>query len=298
MAGLAAGLFLASLLEIFHWTEFLAKAARPLARLANFGPVASSAFALAFISPAAANSLLAEKYEHEEITARELLLANLFNGLPAWLTHTPTLFLLLWPALGSLAIIYTGLTLLAAAGRSMLVLFLGRIFLAPARDFLSCGLPVREANPVASFLKAWKHFKKRLPRLIFFSAPIFLLMWICQQYGYFNLFESWLARHLEWLSFLKPQAMSIIALQFLAEMGATLGAASAALQDGSLTSHDVVLAMLAGNILATPMRAIRHQLPAYAGFFKPAMAVRLVLVNQALRAASMILVTFLYWIWI
>ena len=59
--------------------------------------------------------------------------------------------------------------------------------------------------------------------------------------------------------------------------------------------RDVVLALMVGNILSTPMRAIRHQLPAYAGFYRPALALRLILANQGLRAASMAVVTLLYW---
>jgi len=58
----------------------------------------------------------------------------------------------------------------------------------------------------------------------------------------------------------------------------------------------VVLALLVGNILSTPMRALRHQLPAYSGLFRPRLALRLILANQTLRAAvSMTFVTMAYY---
>ena len=79
------------------------------------------------------------------------------------------------------------------------------------------------------------------------------------------------------------------------ELGAALGAAGSVLQTGGLEARDVVLALMVGNILSTPMRAIRHQLPAYAGFYRPALALRLILANQGLRAVSMAVVTLLYW---
>ncbi len=88
--------------------------------------------------------------------------------------------------------------------------------------------------------------------------------------------------------------MGIIGLQLMAELGATLGAAGAALQDASLTPQEVVVAMLVGNVLSTPIRAIRHQFPAYCGFYRPALAVRLVLANQVLRGFSMALVLAAY----
>ena len=80
-----------------------------------------------------------------------------------------------------------------------------------------------------------------------------------------------------------------------AAMGAALGAAGSVLQTGGLSARDVVLALMVGNILSTPMRAIRHQLPSYSGFFRPALALRLILANQGLRAASMTVVTLVYY---
>ena len=89
--------------------------------------------------------------------------------------------------------------------------------------------------------------------------------------------------------------VSHIAGMMAAELGAALGAAGSVLQTGALSPRDVVLALMVGNILSTPMRAVRHQLPSYTGFFRPALALRLILANQGLRAASMVLVTLLYY---
>lgn len=232
---------------------------------------------------------------------RELVLANLFNSLPACLSHSPTIFLLTWPVLGYAAVIYVGITLLAAALRTAFTIFLGRMLLpasavapsAPA-DSAPALFPSRFKKAMQ---KAWSRFKKRMPRLVLFTTPIYILMYVCQESGFFRLAESWMAAHLDWLFFLKPQAMGIIVMQLVAEMGATLGAASAAIMDGSLSARDAALAMLAGNVLATPLRAVRHQLPSYAGFYSPAIAVRLILANQGFRAASMIAMILLY-VWL
>lgn len=88
--------------------------------------------------------------------------------------------------------------------------------------------------------------------------------------------------------------MGIIVLHLAAELGAALGAGSV-LQAGGLSPRDMVLALMVGNILSTPMRAIRHQFPSYSGFFRPALALRLILANQGLRAASMTVVTIVYY---
>lgn len=101
LLGLACGLLVANLLEALRWTRHLARLAAPLARAAHLREVAGASFSLAFVSPAAANGLLSQSHQQGEISDRELMLANLFNSLPAYLVHTPTIFLLTWPVIGA-----------------------------------------------------------------------------------------------------------------------------------------------------------------------------------------------------
>ena len=297
LAGLALGLLVANLLECLQWTRHLARLAAPLTRWAHLRHVAAASFSTAFFSPAAANALLAESHERGELTPRELMLANLFNSLPAYLVHTPTIFLLTWPVLGTPALVYVGLTLLAAAGRTLFTVGLSRILLPPPPPGCAeCALTAQSANWRSALRKAWGRFKRRVPKLVYFTIPVYVLMFLLQRYGFFQAAELWMSEHAHWLSFLKPQAMGIIVLHLAAELGAALSAAGSVLNTGGLDARDVVLALLVGNILSTPMRAIRHQLPSYTGFFRPAMALRLVLSNQGLRALSMTCVTVLYYL--
>ncbi len=301
LAGMAAGLLLANILECLKWTDYLARLAKPLVNAARLNPLAASSFAMAAFSPAAANAYLAENYDRGLLSHKDLILANLFNSLPANLIHLPTIFFLTWPVLGSAAIIYVGITFLAALGRTVFTICLSRLF-----PFQACStekFPEVEPGPknekffprFKNGLKtAFKRFRTRLPRLFYYTIPFYLLIYFANKAGYFGIMENWLSEHLSWLALIKPQAMSIIILQIIAEMGASLGAAGALLQAGSLTTQDVVIAMLAGNILSTPMRAIRHQFPAYAGFYKPLLALKLVAANQALRAFSMIIALLIY----
>ena len=291
------GLLIANIVEALRWTQPLARLSAPLVRLARLREAAGASFSMAFFSPAAANALLSDSHAKGEISLRELVLANLFNSLPAYLVHTPTIFLLTWPVLGAPAVTYVGLTLLAAAGRTGFTVLLARRLLPPPPP----GCLVCKADGDArtdwgaALRKAWKRFLRRLPKLVYFTVPVYVLMYLLQLYGFFNLAEEWLAAHMGWLSFLKPQAMGIIVLHLAAELGAALGAAGSVLQTGALSPRDVVLALMVGNILSTPMRAVRHQLPSYTGFFRPALALRLILANQGMRAASMVLVTLLYY---
>jgi hypothetical protein len=69
-----------------------------------------------------------------------------------------------------------------------------------------------------------------------------------------------------------------------------LAAAGSLLDAGSISNRDLVLALLVGNVLSSPMRAIRHQFPYYAGIFSPRLALELIFYSQTFRAMAMIIV--------
>ncbi len=296
LLGMCVGLLVANILESLRWTQYLARVASPLSHAAHLGEVSGAAFSTAFVSPASANALLAEKHEQGTLSKREVILSNLFNSLPSYLTHTPTIFFLLWPVLGFPTCIYVGLTLLAALARTLITIVVARCLLPPLPEgCVICHMDTKPVSLKSAVDKAWKRFKKRFPKLLYFTIPIYVGMYFLQKNGFFEAAELWLVQHMTWLSFLRPETMGIIALHLAAELGAALSAAGFALHGGALSEREVVLALLVGNILSTPMRAIRHQLPSYAGFFSPGFALQLVLSNQSLRAFSMAGVTVLYY---
>ena len=296
LMGMTLALLAANVLEALQWTRHPARLAEPLARFARLQPAAAAAFALAFLSPAAANGLLSQAHNEGVLSRKELMFANLFNSFPNFLVHLPALFLLAWPVLGAPAAWYAGLCLLAAAARTFLTMLAARMLLPPLTQ--ACPAPLRDTpseNPRRALQNAWKRFCGRLPRLVCVTVPVYILMYLLQKYGCFEAMQNRLAEHADWLSFLKPQALGIIALHLAAEIGAALSAAGSVYDAGGLAASELVLALLVGNIVSTPMRTIRHQLPSYAGFFKPMLALELVLVNQTLRAASMICAAWLFW---
>lgn len=297
--GLCCGLLAANLIEALGVARNLSRLAAPLARAAHMGHTAAASFAVAFASPSAANAMLAEAHDAGSLSRKELLLANLFNSLPSYLVHLPTLVLLIVPVLGTPALTYAGLTLGAATLRTMATLLAGRLLLPPSRPEPEA--PPQKTGPLLSRIRAawpvaWKRFKRRVPRLLLFTIPIYCLMIWLHHAGWFGRLESWLAGQPFWSSWLSPQAVSIMALSLMAEVGASVSAAGAVLHTGGISTPDVVLALLIGNILSSPMRAIRHQFPAYAGYYRPGPALMLMLANQSLRAVSLCLMAVGYYL--
>ncbi len=294
---ISIGLIVANLLESLNWTKRISALARPLIRFGHLSEQVGAAFSMAIVSGVAANTMLAEAYDKEQISKKELILANLFNSLPTYFLHLPTVIVITLPLIRGAALIYVGITLGAALLRTLSVVLLSRILLArPGRT-----VELDDPQPIRSSWqdigrKTWKRFKKRMTKIIVFTVPIYIAIFIMNRLAFFSAIESFLADHLDFIPLLTPQAMGIIALNVAAELTAGLAAAGALLQDGVMTYNEVVFALLIGNILSSPLRAFRHQLPYYAGIFKPGLAMQLIICNQSFRILSLIIAAFCYFI--
>ncbi|MDR1359715.1 MAG: hypothetical protein LBJ82_01940, partial [Deltaproteobacteria bacterium] len=137
-------------------------------------------------------------------------------------------------------------------------------------------------------------FRLRLRRLIAFTLPIYCAVFAIQQAGWFHAAGFFLQENASLLAFLDPKALGIVALGLSGEIGLALSAAAPLLDSGALPPQEAILALLLGNILSSPMRAIRHQFPAYAGYFRPGLAALLVGLSQTCRVLSLCLATALY----
>lgn len=294
--GLAVGLFLASFLEALNLTQYIAKLTRPIVKYAHLNAVSATSFALALFSPASANAMLGEALQTKKISEKEVIISNLFNSLPSTLTHIPTFFFMSFPILGRAAIIYTSISCITALFRTAATILVGRVLLPACQmeqQTTEQKLPEKKLAAQALSL-VWKRFAKRLPRLLFIGIPVYFLMFYLQYFGCFKSMENWLVESLGF-DFLKPESLSIIVLYMAAELRASLVAGGTVYQAGLLTANEVVLALLIGNILSTPMRGIRHQLPAYASYYPAGFAVKLLCCNQFSRALSTAVVAVLYY---
>jgi hypothetical protein len=294
---ISLGLMIGNLIESLNWTHGIARLAAPLIRRAHLSDITGASFSMAFFSAVTANSMLSEAYDQKKISRRELIFANLFNSLPTYFLHLPTLFFLAVPLLKGVAFLYVGLTLSAAFLRTLCILFVGRLMLSENKEHcVTCRLEESRVSNVSQALeKAWQRFQKRIKRILFITIPIYTVVFVLNRLGMFDLLENWLAQHVRFLAWLHPESLGVVALQLTAEVSAGLAAAGALLDNGSLETRQVVLALLAGNVLSSPMRAVRHQFPFYAGVFQPRLAAELITYNQAFRTGSIILVGLFYY---
>jgi hypothetical protein len=292
---ISIGLIAANIIESLNWTRKVAAVARPLVRLGHFSEQTGAAFSLAIVSGVAANTMLAEAYDKNEISKKELILANLFNSLPTYFLHLPTVIVITLPLIKGAAFIYVGITFTAALLRTITIVIASRFFLPKPQKPVDI-VPAEQKTqhwPVI-FQKTWRRFKKRIRKIALFTVPIYIIIFIMNRLQFFTFLENQLAGYLVFIPWLSPQSMGIITLHLAAELTAGLAAAGALLQDNILSYREIIIALLVGNILSSPLRAVRHQFPYYAGIFKPRLAVQLITVNQAFRIFSLIIAMLLY----
>ncbi|MFP4071089.1 MAG: hypothetical protein ACLFTB_03480 [Desulfovibrionales bacterium] len=293
---ISIGLLVGNLIESLNWTRAMARLASPLVRLGNLHDISGASFSMAFFSGVTANTMLAEAFDQGKLSKRELILSNLFNSLPTYVLHLPTMFFIMVPLIKEAAFVYLGLTLASTFLRLGFVLALSHMILPARREVcVVCELPDREKIHFRDVLRrTWKRFLERIPRIILFTVPIYAAVFFMNRAGWFQALETWMADYVSIISWLAPEALSIVVLQLAAEFSAGLAAAGAMLEQGVLDVKEIVLALLLGNVLSSPMRAFRHQFPYYAGIFKPAMGLNLIIYNQSLRAGSIVVVMLAY----
>ena len=198
---------------------------------------------------------------NKKISKKELILANLFNSLPTYFLHLPTTFFITAPLIKGAAVIYVGLTFGAAILRTLVIALLAHFLLPIPVEKARAQQEQKRTTMKQAMSNTWKRFTKRIRKIARFTVPIYILFYFLNKFGLFDYLEHFIATYFTWLSWLSPKAISIVVLHVAAEFSAGLAAAGAMLADGSMSTREVILALLVGNILSSPVRAVRHQFP-------------------------------------
>lgn len=286
--GLAAG----EIIEATGWTRSLAVVARPLFSFARLGQRCSATFTAAFVSGVAANGMLVSFYDRGLIDKKRLFLTNFINQLPAFFLHLPTTLFVILPLTGTPGGMYLLLLFVAAVLRTGLCALYGRLWLSPpaedAGDSREFGPHKKStASDIPGLILS--RVPRRLGRIVQFVIPIYILVFTLHHLGCFDFIQTVMAGTA--VSALIPiEVLSMVIISFLADYTSGFATAGALASSGVLSSHQVVLALILGNVIALPVRSLRHQLPRYLGIFSPKLGTQILVLGQGLRVASLLLV--------
>ncbi|ACL02154.1 nucleoside recognition domain protein [Desulfatibacillum aliphaticivorans] len=293
------GLVAAQAIDSTNWTEKLGFLAAPMFRFANLGAHCSAAFTAAFFSGVSANAMLLDFYKEERITKRQLFLTNFINQFPAYFLHLPVTFFIVVPLTKTAGLLYFLLTFLATCLRTALFASYGHIFMKP-KNSGEQNFEGQAKKPASRKKKKpfWEGLKAKVPsrfvRVVAFVVPTYTVVYVLTAAGAFDALETFMTRFAV-QAFIPVESLSVVVLSFASEFTAGFAAAGALMDAGSITVKQTVIALLLGNIIAFPIRAIRHQLPRYMGIFSPGMGLQMLLMGQGFRVASIILAGAVYW---
>jgi len=298
LAYLGVGLLVGQAIESLGWAAKLGGWVAPVLRWGHLKRESGASFTAAFFSGILANTMLWTFYQEGKISREEMTLTYLFNGgLPVYLLHLPTTFFIILPLTREAGLIYLGLTGLAALLRSAVLLLLARWRLpGGSGSEAEAAMPVPPPRQGKISQEIWQKFRRRFSRVVLYTLPIFFLIFLAHDRGLFTWLRAAAASHVS-LSFLPMEAASVVIFSLAAEFTSGMAAAGAFLQTGALTVHQTVLALVLGNIVATPLRALRHQLPTHVGIFSPGLGTQLLLLSQGVRLLSLVAVAVPYALW-
>lgn len=298
---IVAGLVAGQLIEGMGWTRQVAVVARPFFRFSRMGDHCSAAFTTAFFSGTAANAMLAEYHDQGKITRVQLFLSNYINQFPAFFLHLPTTMFIVLPLTGVAGGYYFLLTFLAVLLRTCLFLVFGHLYLMQqpgpplSADTDTATIPRPEKKSIPAIFQGVRdRLPQRMATIFVWILPIYTLVFILHWNGLFDFLNTALSRAAV-LNLMPVESLSVVILSFAAEFTSGFAAAGALMDAGVLTVKQTVLALLMGNVLAFPIRALRHQLPRYLGIFSPKTGLPLLLSGQAFRVLSILLVGILYY---
>ena len=291
------GLVAGQIIEMSGWTHSLSVVARPLFRFGHLDNRCSAAFTTAFFSGVAANAMLLDFYKDGKISKQELFLTNFINQLPVFFLHLPTTFFIVVPLTGWAGGIYFIITFLATVLRTLAFVLYGR-FRAGASPGATGKTIKAEAPKGKPRRSMWQEIRSKFPprmaKIVVYVVPIYILVFIVNAKGLFTIAQNWMAGVIP-VGFLPVEALSFVVLSFVAEFTSGFAAAGALLQAGVITIKQTVFALLVGNIVAFPIRALRHQLPRYIGIFSPRMGTQMLFMGQGFRVLSLMVTGAIYY---
>lgn len=298
MLFISVGLIAGQVIEATGWTNAFAVLARPLFRFSHLGNHCSAAFTAAFFSGVSANAMLLDFYKEGKITRSQLFVSNFMNQLPAFFLHLPTTFFIVIPLTGWAGALYFLLTFGAVMLRTTCLAFYGHLRLPKNEAAADEKIKTKMTANAKKAGTIWQGIKKKFPRRIkrigVYVVPIYILIFMLNDMGFFKMARQWLAGYVV-TTFIPMEALSVVILSFTAEFTSGFAAAGALLDAGILTVKQTAIALLIGNIIAFPIRALRHQLPHYIGIYSPKMGVQLLAIGQGLRIVSIIFVGIIYY---
>jgi len=250
----------------------------PILKRLKINPLSISSILTCFFSPTVGYSILAEGLKENKINEKEIIGTSLANSFPSVLSHTFTFFIpVVVPILGWTGVLYV----LIRLGVALTKTIMGFIYLSIISEGCSFEMPeVNKLNKKENVKKSFKstlRFAKRLIPIMFFMMILVIYL---SKIGFFDYVERFVEPITNLLN-LNPN-VGILALTEVMNVQAAIVMAGGFLNENILTSKEVLIGLIIGNVLTFSTRYVKHSLPLQVSLFGAKLGTKIVMINAAI----------------
>ncbi|CAB3287803.1 Nucleoside recognition domain protein [Methanocaldococcus lauensis] len=260
----------------------------PFLKRLKINPISISSILACFFSPTVGYSILAEGLKENKINEKELIGTSLANSFPSVLSHIFTFFIpVVIPILGWTGVLF----ILIRLGVAFIKTIIGFLYLfsiskndfyeVPKIDKLN-----KKENFKRSLTKTLKFSKRFIPTMFFMMTLVLYLYKV----GFFNYIEKLIQPIISVLN-LNPN-VGILALTEVLNVQAAIVMAGGFLNENILSSKEVLIGLIIGNVLTFSTRYVKHSLPLHVSLFGAKLGTKIVMINAIITLILDIFVIF------
>ncbi|ADC69962.1 nucleoside recognition domain protein [Methanocaldococcus sp. FS406-22] len=250
----------------------------PILRRLRINPLSISSTLACFFSPTVGYSILAEGLKENKINEKEIIGTSLANSFPSVLSHTFTFFIpVVVPILGWTGVLYVLIRLGVALAKTII----GFTYLSIISKDYSFEMPdINKLNKKENAKKSFKstlRFAKRLIPILFLMMTLVIYL---SKVGFFDYVERFVKPITNLLN-LNPN-VGILALTEIMNVQAAIVMAGGFLNEGILSSKEVLIGLIIGNVLTFSTRYVKHSLPLHISLFGAKLGTKIVMINAVI----------------
>ncbi|MDK2790010.1 MAG: hypothetical protein PWP15_517 [Methanothermococcus sp.] len=258
----------------------------PILRRLKINPFSISSILTCFFSPTIGYSILAEGLKENKLNKKEVIGTSLANSFPSVLSHTFTFFIpVVIPILGITGVLFVLIRLGVAFAKTVI----GFLYLSIISKDCNFEMPHinkmdKKENAKKSFNSTLR-FAKRLIPIMFFMMTLVIYL---SKIGFFDYVERFVEPITNFLH-LNPN-VGILALTEVMNVHAAIVMAGGFLNEDILSSKEVLIGLIIGNVMTLSSRYAKHSLPLHVSLFGPKFGTKIVMINAIITLLLDILI--------
>jgi len=249
----------------------------PITKKLNLNSFLISSILVSFFSPTVGYTMLSDGIKEKELSENEVLFGTLANSFPAVLSHVLTYYVpVVIPILGVTGIIYVILRLFIALFKSIIGIF-ALMFISRKNGNSTIPIQRRKNDNQKTPFEKTKNFAKRFIPVMFISMFFVLYLSKTGIFENFSLIISPVTNIFD----LHPNT-GILAITEIINVSAAMVMAGTFLNEGVLSSKEILIGLILGNVVAFSTRSVKHSIPLHFSLFGSKRGSKIILLNAGL----------------